>query len=100
MPGPNSNIDMGQGYIKFHRREKVEPLTYPLYATNGLWYTDTHRRTISDYTPKHVKPTIRYLNQSVTYELYHQRFAHPGERVMRFLHLHVDDVPKLRGNSF
>jgi hypothetical protein len=38
----HSNIDTGRGYIKFHRREKAEPLTYPLYATNGLWYTDTH----------------------------------------------------------
>jgi hypothetical protein len=34
------------------------------------------------------------------YELFHQRFGHPGERVMQNLHLHVNDVPNLKGNSF
>lgn len=91
-----SNIDTGKGYIRFHRRDNHEPLTYPLYTLNALWYTDTHNCTISDYTT----PTVRYMSQKATYELYHQRFGHPGERAMRILHLHVDDVPELKGNSF
>jgi hypothetical protein len=95
----HSNVDTGKGYIRFHRRDQ-DHLTYPLYSQNGLWYTDTHGCTISDYNLHQTTPTTRYLTQSATYELYHQRFGHPGERAMRTLHLHVDDVPELKGNSF
>jgi hypothetical protein len=40
------------------------------------------------------------MTQAAQYELYHQRFGHPGHRTMSILHKHVDDVPILQGNAF
>jgi hypothetical protein len=44
--------------------------------------------------------SLTRTTQAGKYELFHQRFGHPGERVMQSLHIHVNDVPILKGNSF
>jgi len=95
-----SNIDTGKGYIQFHWRDHDEPLTYPLHMSNGLWYTDSSKCTISDYNPSHINPIIRHLSQPAAYELWHQRLGHPGKRAMCTIHLYMDDIPELRCNSF
>lgn len=46
------------------------------------------------------RPIIHRLTQPAQYELFHQRFGHPGERTMSILHKNVDHVPQLKGNSF
>jgi len=96
----HSNIDTGKGYVKFHQRDHDTPLTYPLHMSNGLWHTASHKCTINDYTPSHIQPIIRHLSQSASYELWHQHLGHPGEWAMRTMHLHMDDIPELKGNSF
>ncbi len=48
----------------------------------------------------HDQPTIHKLTQAAQYELFHQHFGHPGQQTMSILHLHVNDVPPLHGNSF
>jgi hypothetical protein len=99
--GQYCNIDTGQGNIEFHRRDTSDTIVYQLASSNGLWYHHGPSCIIEDYKPiDQTKPTIQRLTQGAQYELYHQRFGHPGERAMKELHKFVNDVPQLKGNSF
>ncbi len=100
--GQYCDLDTGRGYIQFHRRDEQPPLTYDLTANNGLWYHDGTRCIIEDYSRElyDTQPLVQRLTQPAQYELFHQRFGHPGQRTMSELHKYVDDVPILRGNAF
>jgi hypothetical protein len=91
----HSNVDTGSGYVQFHRRNKAQPLTYPLYMKNGLWYSEGEGCTILDHSPQ-----IWSLMMSAMYELYHQQLGHPGECTMQTIHHCMDDIPALKVNSF
>jgi hypothetical protein len=83
----------------------MEPLYFSTYKSNGLWYWKASGGTYLDYETIMDRQidTARSLTrttQAGQYELFHQRFGHTGERTMQNLHLHVDDVPVLKGNSF
>ena len=93
-------MDTGVGHIQFHKRDKTAPITYTLHSYNGLWYNDNHGAIMQDIKDTEYSPTIHRLTQAAQYELYHQRFGHPGERIMSTLHHHIDDVPPLHGNAF
>jgi hypothetical protein len=95
--GQYCNIDTGEGRVEFHRRDGSNPLIYSLTASNGLWFHDGTGTTIEDYSHQ---PIIKRLNSAAQYELFHQRFGHPGERTMKQLHHFIDDVPILKGNAF
>jgi hypothetical protein len=74
--------------------------------SNGLWYYhDTHGNFVDYPNPSIMAESstvchLTKLSSAAQYELFHQYFGHPGERVMQQLHQHVDGVPLLRGNSF
>ncbi len=96
------NLDKGKGHIEFHFRNHEPSIKYTLHAHNNLWYHDGTACTINDYNLnlEDSRPIVRRLTQPAQYELFHQRFGHPGERTMSILHKHVDHVPQLKGNSF
>jgi transposase InsO family protein len=71
-----------------------------LFSHNGLWYHENNGTIYHDFNPMESSPIIHRLTQAAQYELYHQRFGHPGERIMSILHHHIDDVPPLQGNTF
>ncbi len=83
----------------------MEPLYFSTYKSNGLWYWKASGGTFLDYETimdRQINTTrsLTRTTQAGQYELFHQRFGHPGERTMQNLHLHVTDVPVLKGNSF
>jgi hypothetical protein len=95
----HSNIDSKQGYIEFHNRSHNTSLKYELYLHNGLWFYDPPTYYIQDYeSPSQpsisTAVTVHRLTVQAQFELYHQRFGHPGERAMHHLHKLVDDVPQ------
>ncbi len=96
--GQYSNVDERKGNIIFHRRDQQAPITYTLYSQNGLWYHDNTGTIHQDLEDSECCPKLHRLTQATQYELYHQRFGHPGERTMSILHHHIDDVPNLQGN--
>ena len=58
-----------------------------------------HKELFSaDGTP--ITPTVNCLSDAAKWELWHQRLAHPGNRIMEQRHIHADGVPALRGNVF
>jgi len=101
--GQHSNVDSGEGYIEFYRREQQGTLRYTLYTSNGLWFYKNAGAT-EDYdawtTQATGKPTICRLTQAAAYALWHERYAHAGERVMSTLHLDLDDQPPLKKPPF
>jgi dUTP pyrophosphatase len=98
--GQHCNIDTGHGWIKLYYRNEDTPITYTLTNINNLWYHDGTGCTIEDYdyTLQRTQPLVRRLARPAQYELYHQRFGHPGQQIMSILHKHVDHVPPLKGH--
>jgi hypothetical protein len=75
-----SNIDSGIGYIKFHHRDTNTTTTYTFHGKNGLWYHDSSGIICNDVAQNSSSiPTLRRLTNAALYELYHQRFGHPGQ---------------------
>ncbi len=100
--GQHCNIDTGQGWIKLYYRKDELPITYTLTNHNNLWYHDATRSSFDDYnnTLHRTQPLVRRLTQGAKYELFHQRFGHPGQQTMSILHKYVDHIPPLKGNPF
>jgi len=98
--GQHCDLDTHTGWIKLYPRvHSLPPIVYTLHNSNNLWYHEgiTHRE---DYNPPQPQPRIRRLNAPAQYELYHQRLGHPGERIMSIAHLHIEQLPQLRGVPF
>jgi hypothetical protein len=97
-----NDIDRGPGTIRFHSRNCAKPVEYEIHMKNGLWFHNGPNYTQHDYHQQQygTHPITRCMTTAALYELYHQRFGHPGERIMIQLHKHVDDVPQLCGNAF
>jgi hypothetical protein len=102
-----SNHDTGEGYIAFHRRTNSTPLIFHLKASNGLWYYHTPGASVDDYNPWTCQvladstiPTVNRMTKIAEYTLWHQLWAHVGERACASLHKHVDDQPQLHKHAF
>ena len=74
----------------------------PLIGKNDLWYhQNSHTSHLEACTVTgQQNPTVNRLLDAAKWELWHQRLAHPGTRMMEEEHKHADGVPKLRGNAF
>lgn len=97
--GQHCNLDSGQGWLKLYYRASDMFIQFNLTNVNNLWYHDASYKTIDDYKQP-LQPLVRRLNQAAQFELFHQRFGHPGERAMTILHKYVDHVPPLKGHAF
>jgi len=98
--GQHCDLDTNKGWIKLYPRvESLPPIVYTLHNSNNLWYHEgaTHRK---DYISPQPQPRIRRLTAPAQYELYHQRLGHPGERILSIAHLHINQIPQLRGVPF
>ncbi len=98
-----SNLDTGQGYITFHRRDNENDTVFPLTTTNGLWYY--HGVNLTDYQPLsgnqfNNTPCIRSMTRQEEYELYHFRLGCAGDDTMEEIPKHADDCPTLKRNPF
>jgi hypothetical protein len=100
--GQHCNLDTNRGWIKLYYRNGDSPITYTLTNHKNLWYHDSNLNPYRDYHYglQHTQPMVRRLTQAAQYELFHQRFGHPGERTMSVIHKHVDHVLPLKGNAF
>jgi hypothetical protein len=98
--GQHCNLDTGQGWIKLYYRNGDHPITYTMTNINNLWYHINSSSQYDDYhcSLHHTQPLVRRLNQAAQYELFHQRFGHPGQRAMSLLHKFVAHVPPLKGS--
>ena len=90
----HSNIDTNEGTIKLIGRQNHEDMIFPTYMTNDLWYHN--KQSIGNTTAQ----VNRLMNNSATYELWHQRLVHPGMSTMACMHHHAKGIPKLKGNAF
>ena len=95
------SIDRQSGNITLIAREGYEDVIIPLVGRNDLWYHQHAHTTQATMNPSfQACPTVNRLSDGAKWELWHQRLAHPGTRVMEEEHKHADGVPKLRGNAF
>jgi deoxyuridine 5'-triphosphate nucleotidohydrolase len=90
----HANVEANDGTIKLLGRQGVEDIIFKIYMSNDLWYHD--RVSLGNNDAK----VNRLLNNSATYELWHQRMIHPGKTTMECMHHHAIGVPKLKGNAF
>jgi transposase InsO family protein len=98
--GQHCDLDTGTGWIRLYPRvDTLPPIIYTLHKSNNLWY-HVGTSTSQDYEPPHPQPRISHLTAPAQYKLWHQRLGHPGERVMSIVHLHIDQIPPLRGTAF
>ena len=96
-----NNIGKQEGYITLITRDEYENVTIPLFGSNDLWYhTHSHGQVNYDSVIRGSGPTANRLPDAAKWELWHQRLAHPGTRVIEEEHKHPDGVLKLRGNAF
>jgi dUTP pyrophosphatase len=90
----HSDCDTNTGYIKLIGRADNDNFELQLTCRNDLWYHALPCTSPSD------KATINKMSSAASYELWHQRTAHVGQRVLLDLHQHATGVPKLYGNAF
>ena len=97
------SIDKQNGNITLIARDGYDNVSIPLIGKNDLWY---HKHSHTSNVPTvctvtgQQQPTVNRLSDAAKWELWHQRLAHPGTRVMEEEHKHADGVPQLRGNAF
>ena len=89
----------GVGSLKLLCRNGIQSDEFTLYSNNDLWYHDMFQTNQNDLAEIETV-CVKSLSDAASYELWHQRLAHPGETIMSTVHKHVRGVPKLRGNSF
>ena len=93
------DIDHDNGHILLVAREGSDDVTIPLYQSNDLCY-HCHSHYAQQTNDSAEGLTINRLSDTAKWELWHQRLAHPGNRVMEVQHKHADGVPPLKGNAF
>ncbi len=96
-----ANCDQSRGEIRLMAREGQEDLCFSTKSRNGLWYHNhdsknegNNNKAISD------NGLINKLSNAARYELWHQRSAHAGQKVLEQWHKHAEGIPKLKGNNF
>ena len=95
------SIDRQNGNITLIAQDGYDNVEIPLIRRNDLWYhKHSHTCHVSTCSIIGTVPTANRLSDTAKWELWHQRLAHPGTRVMEEEHKHADGVPKLRGNAF
>ena len=69
---------------------------------NRLWfhYLQLPSSGENDELQKAATFVCRRLNKQAEYEIWHNRFGHPGSNVMDTIHKHAEGVPKLVRNRF
>ena len=83
------------GLLEFKSRNHHEAYIN-IKMINGLWYSS--QDNIVDSQVKALDDTTAFINvitAEATYELWHQRMGHPGEKVMSKLHECVDGIANL-----
>jgi dUTP pyrophosphatase len=98
----SANHDTNIGRFRLLARDGVSHCEFTAYNENNLWFhyncgvtAEEQRQLVSQQ-----KAIIRTLSEGASYELWHHRLGHPGEKVMSIIHQHVKGVPKLRKNHF
>ena len=103
------NVDRNRGHITIIARDNEDSVNIPLHGNNDLWFhAKSHTIPLdptmpsdeSDHSDMVCQPCVNRLSDAAQYELWHQRLAHTGTKVMEMLHKDADGVPKLRGNAF
>lgn len=96
-----TNCEERYGTLRLLCKNGIQSDNFQLYENNDLWYHNmfhTEHNTLDDFKRNNVR--VNNLSDAASFELWHQRLAHPGESVMNTIHKHVQGVPKLRGNAF
>ena len=105
-----TNNDSKAGKVVLTGRSGYSNLTFHTFGTNDLWYHDPNEviitKSTNNSTVQHDSITttpflhINRLSDAASYELWHQRMGHFGQRCLQTLHQHTIGVPKLRDNAF
>ena len=99
-----SDMDDKLGEVVLLGREGVDDLVMTTYKSNNLWWhtPDHHPLCRPIVTDETYGDDLRAnkLSNAAKWELWHQRLAHCGTRVLENIHLHAEGVPKLQGNAF
>jgi hypothetical protein len=98
----SANHDMGCGRFRLLARDGVSNCQFTAYNENNLWfhYNNGITQSEKDSLTHHKRAIVWQLSEGASYELWHHRLGHPGEKVMGLIHQHVKGVPKLRKNHF
>ena len=90
------DVKRGTGTLMFISRSGFPPASLSLTMINGLWFSQ-HTITSAPSSCKSDKHgVVRTLTAEATYQLWHQRLAHPGQKVLEYLHHCVNGVPDLK----
>jgi len=98
--------DEGKGFVIFHRRNHSTVTRFDLTSQNGLWfyhspgYKDFSTCRFLDADTGQTAPTIRRLNKTQEFVLWHKRFGCPGTTQTKDIPKHVTGCPIMRGNAF
>jgi dUTP pyrophosphatase len=94
--------DSKTGIFKLLSRDGINHLEFTSYSENNLWFHYLDQVTEKEYNHfgNTAKAIVKTLSASASYELWHNRLGHPGERIMSEIHKHVSGVPKLKRNKF
>ena len=94
------DITTGSGTLTFYSKNASTPAVIDLYMDNGLWFSKQSFRSTRVQSPE--TAFVKTLTAEATYELWHQRLGHPGQKVMNTIHNCTHGPPSLsdKQNSF
>ena len=94
--------DSKTGIFKLLSRDGINHLEFTSYSENNLWFHYLDQVTEKEYNRlgNTAKAIVKTLSTGASYELWHNRLGHPGERIMDEVHKHVSGVPKFKRNKF
>jgi transposase InsO family protein len=98
----SANHDNGSGRFQLIAHDGISNYEFTAYNENNLWFhynCGVSQKEKEKLDPK-LKVIVQTLSEGTSYELWHHRLGHPGEKVMDLIHHHVKGVPKLKKNHF
>ena len=84
----------GEGILEFKSRNHHSAYV-DIKMTNGLWFSSQAKYIENHIHTSNSPGFIKTMTAEASYELWHQRLAHPGEKIMHNIHNCVDGIPNL-----
>ena len=98
-----ANLDSGLGRWRMVARDGLNHCQFTTaYNENNLWwhYSPVSIDTLTQPINNKIQGIVNNLSSHASYQLWHHRLGHPGEKVMSLVHKHVKGVPKLHMHHF
>ena len=88
------DVSSGTGTLSFYHPHVSRQANIDLVMKNGLWFSLQRKRKRIEHIDNQ-QGYVKTLTPEAEYEMWHQRLAHPGKKVMQYVSQCVDGIPEL-----